>query len=57
MLYWAVVFAVLAMVAGVLGFGGFAGSLAFLAKMLLFIFLALFVISLLLGRRRGLVLD
>ncbi len=56
MLYWAIVFALLAMAAGVLGFGGFAGSLAFLAKTLLFIFLALVVISLLLGRRRRMVL-
>ena len=56
MLYWAIAFAILALAAGVLGFGGLAGSFAFLAKFLLFVFLALFVISLFLGRRRRLVL-
>jgi len=56
MLYYAVVFAILALVAGVLGFAGLAGSFAFLAKILLFVFLALFVLSLVLGRRQRMVL-
>jgi uncharacterized membrane protein YtjA (UPF0391 family) len=54
MLYWAVVFAVLALAAGVLAFGGLAGSFAFLAKILLVVFLVLFVLSLIFGRGRGL---
>ncbi len=49
----AITFAILALIAGILGFMGLAGSLAFLAKVLLFVFLVLFVISLLLGRRWG----
>ena len=52
MLYYAVVFAILALLAGVLGFG----SLTVIAKALLFVFLALFVISLIFGRRRGAVI-
>jgi uncharacterized membrane protein YtjA (UPF0391 family) len=50
---WVITFAILALVAGILGFGGIAGSFAMIAKVLLFVFLALFVISLILGRRRG----
>jgi len=52
MLGWVITFAILALLAGVLGFGGLDGSFAVIAKALLFVFLALFVISLLLGRRR-----
>lgn len=51
MLRWAVVFAILAIIAGLLGFGGLAGDFAMIAKVLLFIFLALFVISLIVARR------
>lgn len=50
MLRWAVLFAILALVAGVLGFGNLAGDFAYIAKILLFVFLALFVIALVLGR-------
>jgi uncharacterized membrane protein YtjA (UPF0391 family) len=53
MLRWAIAFAVLALVAGVLGFGGLAGDFAFFAKILLFVFLVLFVISLIFGRGGG----
>jgi uncharacterized membrane protein YtjA (UPF0391 family) len=53
MLYYAIVFAILALLAGILGFGGLSGSLALIAKGLLFVFLALFVISLIFGRGRG----
>lgn len=53
MLRWAVVFAILALAAGVLGFGGLAGDFAGIAKILLFVFLVLFVISLIFGRRGG----
>ncbi len=51
MLRWAIMFAILALVAGVLGFGNLAGDFATIAKILLFVFLALFVIALVLGRR------
>ena len=52
---WAVTFAILALLAGVLGFVALAGTLAMIAKVLLFVFLALFVVSLILGRGQGLV--
>ena len=53
MLGMAIMFAILALIAGVLGFVTLAGSLAVIAKVLLFVFLALFVISLIFGRGRG----
>jgi uncharacterized membrane protein YtjA (UPF0391 family) len=53
MLGWVITFAILALLAGILGFGGVAGSFAMIAKVLLFVFLALFVISLIFGRSRG----
>ncbi len=53
MLGYAITFAILALLAAILGFGGIAGSLAYIAKILLFVFLALFVISLIFGRRWG----
>jgi uncharacterized membrane protein YtjA (UPF0391 family) len=53
MLGMAITFAILALIAGILGFMGLAGSLATIAKVLLFVFLALFVISLIFGRRWG----
>jgi uncharacterized membrane protein YtjA (UPF0391 family) len=53
MLYYALVFFVIALFAGVLGFGGIALAFAGVAKILFFIFLILFVVSLVshLGRR------
>jgi uncharacterized membrane protein YtjA (UPF0391 family) len=51
MIRWAVIFAVLALIAGVLGFGRLAGDFASISKVLLFVFLVLFVISLFVGRR------
>ena len=50
MLHYAVVFLVIALIAGVLGFGGIAGSAVGIAKILFFIFLVLFVVSLIFGR-------
>lgn len=50
MLRWAVTFAILALVAGVLGFSGLAGDFAYITKILLFVFIVLFVVSLVLGR-------
>jgi uncharacterized membrane protein YtjA (UPF0391 family) len=51
MLYWALVFLVVALVAGVLGFTGIAGTSAGIAQILFWIFLVVFVGSLLLGKR------
>ena len=52
MLHYAIVFLVIALIAGVLGFGGIAGSAVGIAKILFFIFLVLFVVSLIFGRRK-----
>lgn len=46
MLYWALVFLVVALIAGALGFGGLASASAGIAQILFFVFLALLVISL-----------
>jgi uncharacterized membrane protein YtjA (UPF0391 family) len=53
MLYWALVFLVVAIVAGLLGFGAVAFAAAGIAKLLFFLFLILFVVSLVMhvGRR------
>jgi uncharacterized membrane protein YtjA (UPF0391 family) len=55
MLYWAVVFFIIAIIAGFFGFFGVAGAAAGIAKILFFVFLVLLVVSLLSGgwRRRG----
>ena len=52
MLGWAIVFLVVALIAGVLGFTGIAGTAVGIAKILCAVFLVLFLISLILGRRR-----
>ena len=46
MLYYALVFLVIALVAGLLGFGVVAFAAAGIAKILFFVFLVLFLISL-----------
>ncbi|QKV19027.1 DUF1328 domain-containing protein [Oricola thermophila] len=46
MLGWALTFLVVALIAAALGFGGIAGASAGIAKILFFVFLILFVISL-----------
>jgi len=51
MLYYAVVFFVIALVAAFFGFSGVAVGAAGIAKILFFAFLAIAVISLLVGRR------
>jgi len=55
MLYWAMTFLIIALVAAVLGFGGLAGTAMGIAKILFFVFLVLFVVSLLFGMRRPVV--
>ncbi|MCQ3929845.1 MAG: DUF1328 domain-containing protein [Chloroflexi bacterium] len=51
MLSWALIFLVIALIAGLMGFGVIAGTAAGIAKILFFVFLVLFVLSLLMGRR------
>ncbi len=54
MLSWALAFFVLAIIAAVLGFGGIASTLGGIAQILFFMFVALFVVSLIIGlMRRG----
>src|SRR6202161_3851645 len=53
MLYYAVVFLVIALIAGALGFFGVAGAAVGIAKILFFVFLVLFVVSLIIGRGRA----
>jgi len=55
LLYWAVVFLIVALVAALLGFGGVAGTAMVGAQMLFWVAIVLFIISLiggLLGRGR-----
>ncbi|HEX8011461.1 MAG TPA: DUF1328 domain-containing protein [Casimicrobiaceae bacterium] len=49
MLHYAVVFFVIALIAALFGFGGIAAGAVEIAKLLFFIFLALFIVSLVLG--------
>lgn len=52
MLSWAVTFLVIALIAALLGFGGIAGTAVGLAKMIFFIFIVLFLISIIGGGLR-----
>lgn len=51
MLSWAALFLVIALVALVFGFTGLAGTAVWIAKVLFFVFLILFIIALIFGRR------
>jgi uncharacterized membrane protein YtjA (UPF0391 family) len=54
MLHYAVIFFLIALIAALFGFGGIAAGAAEIAKVLFFIFLVLFVVSLVVGLfRRG----
>jgi uncharacterized membrane protein YtjA (UPF0391 family) len=55
MLYWAVVFLVIALVAALFGFGGIASAAVGIAKFLFFLFVVIFVVLLVMGlmRRRS----
>lgn len=46
MLYWALIFLVVALIAGALGFGGVASASAGIAQVLFFIFVIALVVSL-----------
>jgi uncharacterized membrane protein YtjA (UPF0391 family) len=52
MLGWALTFLVIALVAGLFGFGIIASTSIGIAKILFFVFLILFLVSLIAGRRR-----
>ena len=51
MLNWSVTFFVLAIIAAFFGFGGIAAESVYIAKILFFIFIVLFVFSFLTGRK------
>ena len=53
MLRWALVFLVVAIIAAVFGFGGIAGTAVGIAKILFWVFLILFLVSLVMGRGRS----
>ena len=52
MLRWAVIFFVVALVAAVLGFGGIAAGASEIAQILFYIFLVVFLVTLVLGALR-----
>jgi uncharacterized membrane protein YtjA (UPF0391 family) len=51
MLRWALIFFVVAIVAAIFGFGGIVSAAAGIAKILFYVFLILFIVSLFTGRR------
>jgi uncharacterized membrane protein YtjA (UPF0391 family) len=53
MLYWTLMFLIVALIAGALGFGGIASASAGIARVLFFLFLVGFVVTLLLQLFNG----
>lgn len=53
MLYWTLIFLVVALIAGLFGFGGVASASAGIAQILFGIFIVLFLVSLVVGAMRG----
>ena len=53
MLGWALTFLVVALIAGVLGFTAIAGTAIAVAKIVFYIFIVLFVVSLVMNLARG----
>ncbi len=53
MLRWAVAFLVIAIIAGLLGFTGIAGQSMYFARILFYVFLVIFVVSLIFGLITG----
>lgn len=51
MLHWSLVFLVIALIAAILGFGGLAGTAVGIAKILFFVFLVVWLVAFLAGRR------
>ena len=52
MLRWAVIFFLVAIVAGVLGFGGIAAGASEIARVLFYVFLVDFLVTLVMGAMR-----
>jgi uncharacterized membrane protein YtjA (UPF0391 family) len=52
MLYWSIVFFIISIIAAIFGFGGVSSGAADIAKVLFFVFLVLFIVSLIFGRGR-----
>jgi uncharacterized membrane protein YtjA (UPF0391 family) len=52
MLHWAAVFFVIAIIAAIFGFGGIAAGAVEIAKILFFIFIVVFAVTLILGLLR-----
>ena len=52
MLYWALVFFIVGIVAAFFGFGGIAAGAAWIAQVLFFLFLILFLVSVVMGLGR-----
>ena len=50
-MHWSLMFLVLALIAAILGFGGLAGAAVGIAKVLFFVFLVVWLIAFLTGRR------
>lgn len=53
MLRWAIVFFIVAIIAAVFGFGGIAEGLTDIAMILFFLFVVLFLVSLVMGLVKG----
>jgi len=51
MLRWALAFLIIALVAAIFGFTDIASGAAYIARVLFFIFLVLFIIAIVVGRR------
>jgi uncharacterized membrane protein YtjA (UPF0391 family) len=51
MLHWSLVFLLIAIVAGILGFTGIAGAAMGIAKICFFLFLAIWLVALIIIRR------
>lgn len=51
MLSWALTFLIIALLAALLGFGALAGTAAWAAKICFFVFLVLFLVTAITGRR------
>lgn len=53
MLRWALTFLIFALIAGLLGFTGLAGQSMYIARVLFFVFLVVFIASLIYGMVTG----
>ena len=49
MLGWSLIFLIISLIAAAMGYGGIAGDAAEIAKILFFVFLAIFGVTLILG--------